>query len=96
MWSGTVFGAIANYSCNSLYTIVGNTSRECQVNGTWSGFEPHCVLDNLETIIAITVAAVLVIIILVVGVLCVLCWQKKFSRKAPTYEDETFAVDSKG
>ena len=38
----TVFKSIANYSCNSLYSIVGDTSRVCQANGTWSGSVPTC------------------------------------------------------
>ena len=90
--SGTVFESIANYSCNLLYSIIGDTSRECLANGTWSGIEPHCELDNLEAIIA-TVVAILIIIIsvtVILTVFCVLYYQKKISKKA---EEETSAFD---
>ena len=35
-------GAIALYTCNSGYELVGQSSRTCQNNGQWSGDAPTC------------------------------------------------------
>ena len=39
--SGT-FGVTATYSCDTGYTLVGNSSRTCQTTGNWSGSAPTC------------------------------------------------------
>jgi len=36
------FGSQANYSCSEGYALNGNTTRECQADGQWSGSEPTC------------------------------------------------------
>ena len=36
------FGSQANYSCSEGYFLNGNTTRECQADGQWSGSEPTC------------------------------------------------------
>lgn len=41
--SGVQPGDVAHYSCDPGYQISGNTRRECQDDGTWSGDEPRCV-----------------------------------------------------
>ncbi|XP_064386127.1 sushi, von Willebrand factor type A, EGF and pentraxin domain-containing protein 1-like isoform X2 [Halichondria panicea] len=38
------FGSTATYTCNTGYTINGDTTRMCQADGTWSGTEPTCQL----------------------------------------------------
>ncbi len=39
----TVFGSVANYSCNnSDHQLVGDAVRICQANGTWNGSAPTC------------------------------------------------------
>ena len=43
----TEFGAVANYMCSSGFVLRGNsTSRECHINGSWSGPEPTCGMCN--------------------------------------------------
>ncbi|CAN8005482.1 unnamed protein product, partial [Ixodes pacificus] len=39
---GLKFRAVAHYSCNRRYRLVGPPSRQCQDNATWSGAEPTC------------------------------------------------------
>jgi hypothetical protein len=39
----TDLGATASYQCASGFTLVGDVSRTCQVDGTWSGTAPTCV-----------------------------------------------------
>ena len=38
----TQYGAIATYSCNSGYTLNGNTDRQCLSNGQWNASNPTC------------------------------------------------------
>ena len=43
-YNGTATLSRAEYFCNlpSQYTLVGNTARDCQTDGTWNGTEPQC------------------------------------------------------
>ena len=36
------YGHSCQYSCNGEYRLKGNSTRECQADGTWSGTEPTC------------------------------------------------------
>ena len=38
----TTFGQTATYSCNTGYSLVGDSSRTCQATGNWSGSVPTC------------------------------------------------------
>ena len=38
----TGLGAVANYTCNEGYDLVGDTLRTCEANGQWDGGEPTC------------------------------------------------------
>ena len=38
----TTLGAMATYTCNPSYRLVGMDSRQCQENGQWSGEAPTC------------------------------------------------------
>ena len=38
----TEFGAVAIYMCSSDFVLRGNSTRECLVNGSWSGSKPTC------------------------------------------------------
>lgn len=40
--SGVTVGDIANYSCNEEFELVGNATRVCLDDGTWSGQDPVC------------------------------------------------------
>ena len=44
--AGTTFGQTATYSCNTGYTLEGNSTRTCQANGMWSGNEPTCISES--------------------------------------------------
>lgn len=35
-------GSVIRYSCIGQRTIIGNTTRMCQLDGQWSGSPPHC------------------------------------------------------
>ena len=39
---GTTYGQTATYSCNTGYNLVGNSTRNCQATGLWSGSAPIC------------------------------------------------------
>ena len=38
----TTEGSVANYTCDTGYDLVGDTTRTCQNDGQWSGSEPTC------------------------------------------------------
>ena len=40
--AGTTFKQTATYSCNTGYSLVGNSNRTCQATGNWSGSAPTC------------------------------------------------------
>ena len=77
--SGTLFGSMANYSCDSGYRVIGISTRMCGADGTWSGEEPSCQLEALEAIIGSAVAIFSVIILLVVlaVIVCCIFYRKK-------------------
>ena len=42
----TGLDAVANYTCNEGYNLVGDTVRTCQANEEWAGTEPNCMRKN--------------------------------------------------
>ncbi|XP_053408096.1 sushi, von Willebrand factor type A, EGF and pentraxin domain-containing protein 1-like [Mercenaria mercenaria] len=40
---GTTYGQTATYYCNPGYTLSGTASRQCAVDGLWTGFSPVCI-----------------------------------------------------
>ena len=36
------YGESVIYSCNQGYTLKGNSTRDCQESGEWSGQQPIC------------------------------------------------------
>lgn len=47
--SGTSSGSTATYSCNSGFKLIGQSVRNCQFNGHWSGSAPHCQRKKLPS-----------------------------------------------
>ena len=43
----TSFGAVANYTCEANYTLVGDEQRMCGDNGIWSGLAPQCLCKKI-------------------------------------------------
>uniref|UniRef100_A0A8D0VCL2 CUB and Sushi multiple domains 3 n=1 Tax=Sus scrofa TaxID=9823 RepID=A0A8D0VCL2_PIG len=43
------FGSTVHYSCTGKRTLLGQSSRTCQLNGHWSGSQPHCSGDATGT-----------------------------------------------
>ena len=39
---GTLVGAVATYTCDHSFRLIGLGSRVCQENGSWSGEAPIC------------------------------------------------------
>ena len=37
-----LYGDQVKYKCHPGYRLIGNTTRECQADGTWSGVTPSC------------------------------------------------------
>ena len=42
MITGSTYGSVAIYSCEPGYELVGDETRSCEEDGTWSGDEPTC------------------------------------------------------
>lgn len=40
--NGTIFGQFALYSCDTGFDLLGNKTRYCDTNETWSGNVPYC------------------------------------------------------
>jgi len=36
------FGSTVHYTCTGRRSLLGQSSRTCQLNGQWSGSLPHC------------------------------------------------------
>uniref|UniRef100_A0A8C6QR27 CUB and Sushi multiple domains 3 n=1 Tax=Nannospalax galili TaxID=1026970 RepID=A0A8C6QR27_NANGA len=43
------FGSTVHYSCTGKRSLLGQASRTCQLNGHWSGSQPHCSGDTTGT-----------------------------------------------
>ena len=40
--AGSSLGQTAQYSCDTGYNLVGDSTRTCQATGNWSGSAPTC------------------------------------------------------
>jgi len=40
--TGTTYNSVAEYYCIIGYSMTGNNTRQCTVNGDWSGVVPSC------------------------------------------------------
>ena len=45
--TGLTPGSIATYTCNNSYQLLGNNTRTCDSNGSWTNMEPTCVRKYL-------------------------------------------------
>ena len=47
------FGALANFTCDEGFNLIGSSSRQCQANGNWSGNDTSCesMLKNSDFIV---------------------------------------------
>ena len=45
----TVYGSEAVYTCETGHVLAGNSSRRCQIDGTWSESHPTCI-GEFETL----------------------------------------------
>ncbi|XP_043915904.1 CUB and sushi domain-containing protein 1-like [Protopterus annectens] len=41
-----IVGSVVRYSCEGRQTLIGNSTRMCQLDGRWSGTLPHCSGDT--------------------------------------------------
>uniref|UniRef100_G3NSP0 CUB and Sushi multiple domains 3a n=1 Tax=Gasterosteus aculeatus aculeatus TaxID=481459 RepID=G3NSP0_GASAC len=44
-----IFKSEVTFSCNTLYFLVGSTTRVCQEDGMWSGSQPRCIEPTRTT-----------------------------------------------
>ena len=65
-YNGTVFESTANYSCDMGFKLIGNVTRVCQADGTWSD-SPTCISMCKTNMIIFTVRFVAIIIIVDCG-----------------------------
>ena len=49
----TGLNAVASYSCNEGYSLVGDMIRTCQANGEWDGAEPTCMCECINLLVCI-------------------------------------------
>ena len=68
----------ATYNCNFGYSLEGDDTRNCLIDGSWSGSQPSCTLTTLITTV-ITIAVSVSLILTVVSVM--LCYYGKKSSK---------------
>ena len=38
----STFGAMATYTCDEGFNLIGNSTRLCQADGSWKGTDPTC------------------------------------------------------
>ena len=49
----TTFGAVATYTCDDDFDLVGSTTLTCQADGTWDGTAPTCDRELKDIIIKV-------------------------------------------
>ena len=50
--AATGLNAVAMYTCNDGYDLVGDTMRTCQSDAQWNGTEPVCMSKSLVFLIS--------------------------------------------
>lgn len=46
----TTFGATATYTCDAGYSLIGDSSRTCRADGSWSNATPECQLSSCDSL----------------------------------------------
>ena len=41
-WTSLFPGGVATFTCNHSCELIGDPTRDCTYNGTWSGEDPRC------------------------------------------------------
>ena len=41
-YSDTIYQSVATYSCDAGFDLVGDRTRTCSAEGTWTGSQPEC------------------------------------------------------
>ena len=91
--TGTLLGSMASFTCNSGHVLIGNHTRECLYDGTWSDEVPHCVLTSSASMIGVGLAVFSVVLLLVGMVLvtsCFIYYWKRRQLKSPAIRPELF------
>ena len=79
----------ATYSCDFGYSIVGDITRNCLINGAWSDSQPQCTLD---TLIGSVVAVSITLFVMVSLVGCCILYYRKRRIKRLSDGVETFEL----
>ena len=68
------FGALANFTCDEGFNLIGSSSRQCQANGNWSGNDTSCesMLENSDFIVIFDIFQLWIVVTWVVLYLVVL------------------------
>ena len=54
MWDSLAPGGVATYSCDFGFFLVGDHTRICGSDGTWSGMAPTCARELILSTISLT------------------------------------------
>ncbi|KAH3691027.1 hypothetical protein DPMN_191513 [Dreissena polymorpha] len=54
MSKGSTYQAVARYTCNRGYDLIGDEKRMCQSTGTWSGIQPSCISEEQTKVVCKT------------------------------------------
>ena len=53
-WNSLAGGGVATYSCDFGFFLVGDRTRSCGSDGTWSGMAPTCARKLIFSTISLT------------------------------------------
>ena len=90
----TLLGFVATYTCDSGYTIVGNNTRECSPDGTWSDEVPKCVPTNVRVAAEIgsVVSPIIILLLIAPVIVLVMYCLTHYQKKRRTCSSETSKV----
>lgn len=56
----TIFGSVANYSCQRGYNINGTSMRLCEGNGQWTDQMPQCIRKTISSILELLLTVIII------------------------------------